>query len=87
MHRHQESDKKLIVSVIFTSYADKLHVKGIGSLSTSAETLSDFDMGERVRSAGPQFYNYHGSGTLPPCTEDVNWVILTKPLDIRQDNI
>lgn len=34
-----------------------------------------------------QFYNYSGSLTTPPCSEQVNWYIATKPLAVTSEEL
>lgn len=87
VHKSKTSEKKAIVSIIYTSFADKLHVKGLGTLSPTQKTIEGLDMSETVYLAGQEFYNYQGSFTLPSCEENVNWIVMTKPLDIRSDHI
>lgn len=33
------------------------------------------------------YYNYAGSLTTPPCTENVNWLVLKTPIDISQAEV
>lgn len=33
------------------------------------------------------FYGYYGSETMPPCQENVVWLVLRDPLPIRKDNL
>lgn len=33
------------------------------------------------------FYNYAGSLTTPPCTEGVNWIVMSEPLTVSDEDI
>merc|ERR1712060_620638 len=33
-----------------------------------------------------EFYSYLGSLTIPPCTPNVEWISMMKPVEIDQDN-
>jgi carbonic anhydrase len=33
------------------------------------------------------YYNYTGSLTTPPCSEEVNWYVLTKPIELSEKQI
>ena len=35
--------------------------------------------------AGGVFYNYGGSLTMPPCDEDVNWILMAKFLPLKKN--
>jgi carbonic anhydrase len=35
----------------------------------------------------PEFYNYSGGLTTPPCAESVNWFVLSKPLKMTTDQL
>lgn len=52
VHKSKTSEKKAIVSIIYTSFADKLHVKGLGTLSPTQKTIEGLDMSETVYLAG-----------------------------------
>jgi len=59
--------------------------------SFSNEDLSkkpkiDFDIGDILPSLSTTSYFYYlGSGTFPPCTENVEWLIFTEPLSIGRE--
>lgn len=37
--------------------------------------------------AGRGYYNYEGSLTTPPCSETVNWLLLTDPIEVAEADI
>ncbi|MGF1494979.1 MAG: carbonic anhydrase family protein, partial [Microcoleaceae cyanobacterium] len=53
----------------------KEKVKGI-TINASAIPPSEQD-----------FYHYEGSLTTPPCSEDVQWYVLKKPIEASQEQI
>ena len=66
-------------------------MEGMGSylpLEVNAEKIIDrsFD----IRTVLPEkkdFYTYKGSLTTPPCTENVQWIILKNPLELSLDEV
>ena len=37
--------------------------------------------------ADHEYWNYHGSLTTPPCSEGVNWLLMTNPLEMSEAQI
>ena len=33
------------------------------------------------------YYHYEGSLTTPPCSETVDWIVLTQPIEVDEDDI
>jgi carbonic anhydrase len=48
--------------------------------------VEDFDLDLFVPSKRTSF-RYRGSTTTPPCTEGVEWILLTEPLELSEDQI
>jgi carbonic anhydrase len=46
-----------------------------------------FNLNELLPGDDRSFYHYHGSLTTPPCSEDVNWIVLKKPVILSVDQV
>jgi len=54
------------------------------SFKNNQTTLPFLNVKTIVDSSGELFYNYGGSLTMPPCDEDVNWIIMTRILPLKK---
>ncbi|OMJ80014.1 hypothetical protein SteCoe_19837 [Stentor coeruleus] len=52
----------------------------------SLEKPVEIDIGSLLEKE-PQFYFYHGSLTTPPCSENVLWFLMTKPLEMDEKQL
>ena len=48
--------------------------------------VKDFDLDVFIPSRRTS-YRYRGSTTTPPCTEGVQWILMTEPLELSEDQI
>jgi len=56
------------------------------NIKNKGPTLDGFDLNKFVDTKG-SFYFYSGSDTLPPCTQDVYWIIMEKTFTITQSQL
>merc|ERR1711871_237225 len=78
----------LIVSVLFdmgreNEFLNSLHWKSVPKQGEKME-LPAVNPRDIMPTGDLEYYQYHGSFTTPPCTEDVQWVILKKPATISE---
>jgi carbonic anhydrase len=52
----------------------------------AARSVANIDPGELIPVDG-HFYAYSGSLTTPPCTEDVQWIVMKTPLAVSPEQI
>jgi len=68
---HTLLKNSLVNILIFNSLKEKKLIKfGLEEFSN------------RFMALNPNFYMYYGSNTTPPCTENVVWIVVDKPLQI-----
>ncbi len=82
-----EDGKVVVVSVMVNTGAGNRQIQRlVDSLPSVSEvnTLTNFNAGKLIPNYG--FYVYDGSITVPPCTENVKWLVATKALtaDVEQ---
>jgi len=41
----------------------------------------------RLLPANRAYFHYEGSLTTPPCTETVDWIVLTRPIEVDEADI
>ena len=86
---HRSADGDLLVIGRFIVPGDPLEeldeviaaIEGGGGFE-----VKDFDLDTFIPSQ-PTSYRYRGSTTTPPCTEGVQWILLTEPLELSEDQI
>lgn len=86
---HENSKgKKLILSVIFVDGRGNELIDRINKTLPKEEKKSIFitnvDANELLPSS-LESYQFYGSLTYPPCTQDVYWIVLKKPKSITQN--
>ncbi|XXG57119.1 hypothetical protein AAC387_Pa03g4355 [Persea americana] len=97
IHRGDNEQIVVVVSLYKEGDSDSFHDELKDALATlSKETCSDdelaqipvgtIDSGHLTRSSH-KYYRYRGSLTVPPCTENVNWFIISKVRELSKEQI
>jgi carbonic anhydrase len=86
---HRSADGDLLVIGRFIVPGDRL--EELDEVIAAIEAgggfeVEDFDLDVFIPSSRTS-YRYRGSTTTPPCTEGVQWIPLTEPLELSEDQI
>ena len=86
---HRSADGDLLVIGRFIVPGDRL--EELDEVIAAIEAgggfeVEDFDLDVFIPSKRTS-YRYRGSTTTPPCTEGVQWILLTEPLELSEDQI
>jgi len=89
---HQAGDGQLAVIALMMKQgrANPLIEALWAQLPKTGDTNTIADKAVNVRALLPHdksYFNYSGSLTTPPCSEDVNWMVLTAPVEVSADQI
>jgi carbonic anhydrase len=86
---HRSADGDLLVIGRFVVPGDRLEEldEGIAAIEAGGGfEVKDFDLDVFIPSRRTS-YRYRGSTTTPPCTEGVQWILMTEPLELSEDQI
>ncbi|UTY59588.1 carbonic anhydrase [Massilia sp. erpn] len=85
---HKSADNKLaVVAVLFKNGKENPLIKTLWSQVPSEKNKEvelsggDFDLNSLLP-AQQGYYNFAGSLTTPPCSEEVNWLVLKQPVEM-----
>ena len=86
---HRSADGGLLVIGRFIVPGDRL--EELDEVIAAIEAgggfeVADFDL-DLFAPSKQTSYRYRGSTTTPPCTEGVQWILLTEPLELAEDQI
>ena len=86
---HRSADGDLLVIGQFIVPGDQL--EELDEVIAAIEAgggfeVKDFDLDVFIPSRRTS-YRYRGSTTTPPCTEGVQWILMTEPLELSEDQI
>ena len=86
---HRSADGDLLVIGQFIVPGDRL--EELDEVIAAIEAgggfeVKDFDLDVFIPSRRTS-YRYRGSTTTPPCTEGVQWILMTEPLELSEDQI
>jgi carbonic anhydrase len=87
---HRNADGKLaVVAVLFKKGADNPLIKTVWDALPKEKGKEQEPSGVSIDAATllPQaqaYYNFPGSLTTPPCSEEVNWFVLKQPVEISE---
>jgi len=89
---HQADDGQLAVIALMMKqgHANPLIEKLWAQLPKAGDTNTIADKTVNVQALLPHdksYFNYTGSLTTPPCSEDVNWMVLTAPAEVSASQI
>ena len=71
---YQENNEKLIISVLF-DYSNNIENGLLNDLKVGlSEVINNVDFAEIIKDS-KSFYYYKGGLTIPPCSENVHWII------------
>ncbi|CAF1133012.1 unnamed protein product [Adineta steineri] len=94
IHRGRFSNALAIVSILFelrqhdNPYIDNLLSILNQTVDTSISIEHQLDISRLFPTdSSPRFYLYNGSLTIPPCTEDVTWIILARKIPISANQL
>jgi carbonic anhydrase len=65
----------------YNSFIDSLNLDAAGKKITPG--INFFKLEETIVTS--DFYTYEGSFTIPPCTEGVRWIVITKCVHISPE--
>jgi carbonic anhydrase len=88
---HQGSDGELaVIGVLMQAGAANAALTPFWQYTPAEEGV--LAMGSRINlnnllPADGRYYSYSGSLTTPPCTEDVNWIVMKTPVEVSQEQI
>merc|ERR1712072_743081 len=91
-HVEKTTGKRAIVSILFKKGRINHTLKPVFDQlpktgpPTKDKSLGNFDLLDIIP-YDPGFVVYHGSLTTPPCTEDVRWIVVDKPLTASKAQI
>lgn len=87
---HQSASGLLVVGVFFTEGEENATLRKIwGSAPASVSTVSlpDTLNALALLPTSPEFFTYSGSLTTPPCTENVRWIVMRRPLEASAEQL
>ena len=58
---------------------------GLAQNPGDSSTATSFNLSAFIPNSLLSWYSYHGSFTTPPCTENVQWVVLSEPQPINTE--
>lgn len=88
---HQQNDKYAVVGILLKEGKENLAYKPFIDNLPPQEN-SEIDMQTTINLAellptNKTAYSYNGSLTTPPCTEGVNWLLMTNPVELSPAQI
>ncbi|MFQ5468762.1 MAG: carbonic anhydrase family protein [Gammaproteobacteria bacterium] len=89
---HKAADGQLgVIGVMITIGKANALIEKIWA-NIPAHAGEKFDSDDQINTSGilprdMSYFNYSGSLTTPPCTEGVNWMVLTAPITISQEQL
>lgn len=96
VHKENEGDRLLVVGITFVARPDgsnpllnrlmNLDALAEGARKTRTIPLEHMEF-FRMKETGADAYYYPGSLTTPPCTANVEWYVMRKPLIASQEQI
>ncbi|WP_053364919.1 carbonic anhydrase [Bacillus sp. FJAT-27245] len=90
---HQNADGKLaVLGVMMKEGKENKALDSIWSVLPKNETEKEIDVKEPVDlqallPSNQTFFNYAGSLTTPPCTEEVNWIVFEEPIEMSKEQL
>lgn len=93
IHLVHQSDQKdyTVIGIMGIEGGESHFMEGMGSyLPLEVNTEKIIDKSFDIRTVLPEkkdFYTYQGSLTTPPCTENVQWIILKNPLELSLEEV
>lgn len=79
----QEDDEDLAVIGVFVEVGDDPHPAFEGWNSKTSVSINP----EQLLPADSSFYTYQGSLTIPPCSENVRWIVMDTPIEISNEQL
>lgn len=90
---HKSAQGRLaVVAVLLTAGKEQATLQQIwsampGTANRTRERLDVMINAAKLLPADPAFYSFMGSLTTPPCTEDVQWLVMKTPVEISREQI
>lgn len=79
----QDDDEDLAVVGVFVEVSDDPHPAFEGWDSKTSVSINP----EQLLPADSSFYTYQGSLTIPPCSENVRWIVMDTPIEISNEQL
>ncbi len=90
VHQHPETGELLVLGVMMVSGETSDTLKAMWDVAPAEEGEAKVDAEldwNRLLPDARSAYRYAGSLTTPPCTEVVNWVVFSEPIEIGAEQI
>ncbi|XP_077235759.1 alpha carbonic anhydrase 1, chloroplastic-like [Tasmannia lanceolata] len=95
---HSEDGDAAVVSILFQfgdpdPFLDQIkdHLDQLAKETCDADEEAQIPLGvlrtKQIRRTTKKYFRYHGSLTLPPCTQNVTWIILGKVRELSKEQL